>query len=178
MFMDKENVLGYKKVDASNVVVRRSKVHGIGVFAARNIKKGEKVIEYVGEWVTKKEAEKRADDQLKRSQGHTKDGGVYLFELNKKYDIDGNVSWNPARFINHSCDPNCESDGNSKEIWIEALRDIKKGEELSYDYGYDIDNWKDHPCRCGAENCVGYIIGEKDRKKVVAALKKHINADK
>lgn len=157
--------------DASKIVVRKSKVHGTGVFAACDIKKGEKIIQYVGEIVTKAEAEKRCEEHLKKSNNH-ETGGVYVFELNDKYDIDGNVEWNPARFFNHSCEPNCETEGSDEEIWIEALRDIKKGEELTYDYCYDIDNWEEHPCKCGAESCCGYIISEKLRDKVREKLKK------
>jgi SET domain-containing protein len=167
-----EELLKPRRVDMSKIVVRQSKVHGTGVFAACDIKKGEKVIEYVGDIVTKAESDKIADEQLEKSEGHSKEGGVYIFELNKKYDINGNVSWNPARFINHSCDPNCETEGDDWHIWIEAMRDIKKGEELSYDYCYDIDNWEEHPCKCGAKNCVGYIVNEKLRGKLKEKVKK------
>ncbi|MFH1802776.1 MAG: SET domain-containing protein-lysine N-methyltransferase [archaeon] len=161
-----------KNPDASKIVVRSSKVHGNGVFAARDIAKGEKVIEYVGRIVTKDEADKIADEQLEKSNGHKDCGGVYIFELNKKYDLDGNVEWNPARYINHSCDPNCETEGDDEHIWIEAMRDIKKREELSYDYCYDLDNWDEHPCKCGASNCVGYIVNEKLRGKLEELKKK------
>jgi len=161
-----------RKPNTSKIDVRKSKVHGSGVFAACDIKKGEKVIEYVGRIVTKDEAEDIADEQLEKSNGHKDCGGVYIFELNKKYDIDGNVSWNPARFINHSCDPNCETEGDDERIWVIALKAIKKGEELSYDYCYDIDNWDEHPCKCGAKSCVGYIVAEKLRGKIKRNVKK------
>lgn len=157
---------GERKVDTSKIIVRKSKVHGTGVFAACDIKKGEKIIEYVGRIVSKEESEDIAQEQLERSEGHTKEGGVYIFELNDEYDIDGNVEWNPARYINHSCDPNCETEGDDWHIWIEALRDISKGEELSYDYCYDVEDWRDHPCRCGSENCFGFIVAEKLREKL------------
>jgi len=152
-----------RNVDTSKVVVGKSRVHGNGVFAACDIAKGEKVIEYVGRVVTKKEADKIADEQLEKSNGHKDCGGVYIFELNKKYDVEWNVEWNSARYINHSCEPNCETEGDDEHVWIEALRDIKKGEELGYDYCYDIDNWDEHPCECGASDCVGYIVAEKER---------------
>ncbi len=86
--------------------------------------------------------------------------------MNKKFDIDGNVSWNPARLINHSCDPNCETEGDDDHIWIEAMRDIKKGEELSYDYCFDVDDYEEHPCKCGSKNCCGFIVDEKKRGKL------------
>ena len=87
---------------------KRSTLHGSGLFAASNIKKKEQVIQYIGDKVTKKEGDRRADIQLKKAEKNKKTGMVYVFELNKKYDIDGGVLRNHARFINHSCDPNCE----------------------------------------------------------------------
>ena len=73
-------------------------------------------------------------------------------------NLDGNVPWNIARLINHSCDPNCEAWITGKRIFIHALRDIHPGEELTFDYGFDIDSYEEHPCLCGRENCVGYIV--------------------
>lgn len=160
------------KVDTSLIKVKKSKIHLSGVFAAKNIKKGTKVIEYVGEKITKAEADRRAEKQLSKSKNHTEDGGVYIFELNKKQDIDGNVSWNPARLINHSCDPNCETEIISGHIWIMAIKDIKKGEELSYDYGYDFENWQEHPCLCGSKSCRGYIVDSKHANKLKKAIAK------
>lgn len=151
--------------------VRRSKVHGNGVFAAQDIPKGTKVIEYVGRKVTKKQAEDIAEAQYKRGESKkTSEGHVYLFELNSRYDIDGNVSWNPARFINHSCDPNCETEVTRGHIWIVAIKDIKKGEELSYDYGYDLADALEHPCKCGAANCCGYIVSSRVRWRLKKKL--------
>jgi len=148
------------------VCVEDSGIHGKGVFALKDIPKETKIIEYVGKKITKAEADKIADEQYEKGESG-EEGHVYIFELNKRYDIDGNVDWNPARLINHSCDPNCETEGDDGHIWILAMRDIKKGEELSYDYCYDIDDVEDHPCRCGAKNCCGFIIGEKYRKRVL-----------
>lgn len=160
------------KVDRQWVVVKGSKIHGKGVYAKKNIPEGTRVIEYVGEKITKAESDRRADIQLERHEENPETGSVYLFTLNKRYDIDGNVSWNPARFINHSCDPNCETDIIKGHIWIIAFKDIKKGEEITYDYGYDIDNYKDHPCYCGSKNCVGYIVEEDQWPKLKRLLKK------
>ena len=76
------------------------------------------------------------------------------------------------RHINHSCAPNCESQMIRGRIWIVALRDIARGEELSYDYGYNLQNFLDHPCKCGAPECVGYIVAEAERKKLKRILVK------
>lgn len=152
------------------VKVRKSGIHGNGVFAAKDIPKGTKIIEYVGNIVTKKEADKIVDRDLDAAKEDDSNGAVYVFELNKKQDIDGNVPWNTARLINHSCDPNCETEGDDKHIWIEAMRDIKKGEELSYDYCYDLDDFEEHPCGCGSDICVGFIVDEKKRAKLTRIL--------
>lgn len=121
--------------------VRVSKIHRKGVFAARDIKKGEPVIEYTGKKMTTAQSDKSKSS--------------YLFVLNSKVCIDGR---NAARYINHSCEPNCEAGIERGRIWIDALRDIKKGEELTYNYGYDLDEFKDYPCACRARRCVGYIL--------------------
>lgn len=75
-------------------------------------------------------------------------------------DLDGDVPWNPARFINHSCAPNCEAEQDGDHIWIIARRDIAAGEELSFNYGYDLVDYRDHPCHCGTADCVGFIVAE------------------
>ena len=160
-----------KKTTSQYIVVKGSKIHMKGVFAKKDIRKGTKVIEYVGRKVTKKQSDDIYDEQFEKSEGHSKDGGVYLFELNKRYDIEGNVPWNTARLINHSCDPNCETDIIGGKIYIIALRDIKKGEELSYDYGFEFDrDYRDHPCRCRAKNCIGYIVDQDDWSKLKRSL--------
>ena len=145
-------------------IVRGSKIHGKGVFARKDITKGIKIIEYVGNLVSKKEGLRIYQEQLEKSK-KTGAGAVYLFQLNKKHDIDGNVSWNPAKFINHSCEPNCKFEIINDRIWITSLREIKKDEELSYDYDYDLVDYKEHPCRCGSKNCLKYVIGKRYRKK-------------
>ena len=105
-----------------------------------------------------------------------KTGSVYIFELNSKYDIDGSKRYNKARYINHSCDPNCEVDIKDGEIWISSIKKIKKGDELSYDYGYafDKDDYKDHVCKCGSKFCIGYIISSDDWPKFLKYLEKNI----
>ncbi len=161
-----------RKAEKSKFVkVRKSGIHNKGVFAKRDIPKGAKIIEYVGEIITKAESDRRAESQLSQSENHTKDGGVYIFELNKKYDIDGKVKWNKAKYINHSCNPNAETDNIKGHIWIIATEDIKKGEEITYNYGYDLENYQEHPCMCGSKNCVGYIVAEEHWPKLKRKLK-------
>ncbi|MEX0920429.1 MAG: SET domain-containing protein-lysine N-methyltransferase [Candidatus Pacearchaeota archaeon] len=156
------------------IEVRNSRIHNKGVFAAKEIPKGTEVIEYVGEKIGKREAEERADKQFKRGKDKKNgEGHVYIFELNKRYDIDGNFSWNTARLINHSCDPNCEAEiEDNKRIWITSIKDIKKGEEITFNYGYSIDNFEDHLCKCGSKNCIGYIVDKKKWPKLKRLLKK------
>ena len=140
---------------------KKSHVHGRGLFAVQNIKKGLKIIEYIGDKVTKKEGDKRADKQIKQYKKNKNNGMVYIFELNKLYDIDGFVTHNHAKHINHSCNPNCEVEIINNEIWISAIKNIKKNTELSYNYGYSYDiDYVDHICKCGSSKCVGYILDE------------------
>ncbi|MFH1425168.1 MAG: SET domain-containing protein-lysine N-methyltransferase [archaeon] len=163
--MEQKVVQEKKPITSEWIVVRDSKIHRMGVYAAKDIPKGTQIIEYVGKLITKKEADVIADEQYEKGESG-KEGHVYIFELNDKFDIDGNVPWNTARLINHSCEPNCETEGDDEHIWIGAMRDIKEGEELSYDYCYDIEDYEDHPCKCGGKSCVGYIVGEKYRRKL------------
>lgn len=137
--------------------VRGSAIHGRGVYATCFIPKGTAIIEYVGERIDKKESERRGNAQHAKSL-KTGDAAVYIFILSKTYDIDGNVPWNTARLINHSCNPNCEAWIVGRKIFVHALRDIDAGEELTFDYGFDVDCYEDHPCRCGADQCKGYIV--------------------
>ena len=156
--------------------VKKSKVHGSGVFATQNIKKNTKIIEYIGEKVLRSEGNRRSEMRIKKYLGSETDGSVYIFELNGKYDIDGSPKYNKARYINHSCNPNCEVDIVENRIWISSIKNIKKGEELNYDYGYefDKDDYKDHVCKCGSNLCIGYIISSDDWSK----FKKHIKNKK
>lgn len=143
----------------------RSGVHGYGLFARDFIPQGEQIIEYVGERVTKAEVERRELKRLARLAAGG-DGCVYVFELNRRHDIDGNVRWNEARRINHSCRPNCEPQSGRGRIWIVARRDIAPGEELNYDYGFDFAEWRQHPCGCRAPECTGYIVAQGLRWRV------------
>ena len=147
--------------------LKKSKVHGNGIFATKNIKKNTKIIRYVGEKITKKEGDKRSEERIKKYLHSKKTGSVYIFELDQKYDIDGSPLYNKARYINHSCDPNCEVEIINNEIWIKSIKSINKNEELSYDYGYDFDkdDYTDHICKCGSRKCIGYIISQDQWKK-------------
>ena len=148
----------------------RSKIHGGGLYAAKPIPAGTRVIEYVGERITKADAQRREAHRLvARADGQ--DGCVYVFELNKRHDIDGDVKWNTARLINHSCEANCEPEIIRGHIWIVALRDIAAGEEITYDYGFDFADWKGHPCLCRSPKCVGYIVIRGQRWRLKKALK-------
>jgi len=150
--------------------IRESEIHGKGIYARKKIPRGTKIIEYVGDVITKLDSDLRADEAFEEAKKDKTKGEVYIFELNDEYDIDGNVEWNTARLINHSCEPNCETTGDDEHIWIEAIEDIEKGEELSYDYCYDLDCYEENPCKCGSKNCVGYIVDEKDRGKLKKKL--------
>ena len=141
-------------------IVKRSAIHQRGVFARREIPKGTRIIEYVGERITKTESEKRATRLLSRAK-RTGGAAVYIFDISSRTDLDGNVPWNTARLINHSCDPNCEAIDVRGRIWICAKRKIPAGTELAYNYGFDLEEWHEHPCRCGSSLCVGYITGRK-----------------
>ncbi len=150
--------------------LRESGIHNRGLFATSDIPKGTRIVEYLGEKITKKESERRAlewDAQARESG----EGLVYIFELNKRYDLDGNVPDNLARFINHSCEENCEAINQRGHIYIYSRRNISEGEELTFDYGYDLSTFVDHPCYCGTERCVGYIVRRDLRGKLKRILK-------
>ena len=118
---------------------RRSTLHGWGVFAEENINKNKRIITYDGEKITSKESEFREDQYLRR-------GEIWCFRLNRRWVIDANVGGNLARFVNHSCGPNCYSNIIDGTIWIIAAKNVAAGDELTYDYHTDGD--KEIPCRC------------------------------
>ena len=153
--------------------VRGSAIHGRGVYATRDIPGQSEIIEYTGELVDKKESERRAWAQAERAE-KTGDAAVYIFTLDDEWDIDGDVPWNTARLINHSCDPNCEAWIIRGRIYIYSLRPIRAGEELTFDYGFDIDCHEDHPCRCGKEGCVGYIVSRDQWPELRRRLEKKV----
>ena len=138
--------------------VRHSRVHGDGVFALRRIRKGTHIIEYLGERVSPELADARYAGK------DPKDGHTFLFTVDGKTVIDAGVDGNEARFVNHGCDPNCQTVQIDARIFIEALRTIRRGEELTYDYRIQRD--RDDPadidvvfrCLCGAKNCRGSML--------------------
>jgi len=153
--------------------LKKSKIHGSGIYATKSIPKNTKIIEYIGEKINRRTGDKRSADRIKRYLNSSKEGSVYIFELNKKYDIDGSPEYNKARYINHSCDPNCEVDIIKEQIWISSIKKIKVGEELTYDYGYSFDkDYKDHVCKCGSKYCIGYIISSYDWPQYIKFIKK------
>ena len=131
----------------------------MGVFATRRIPKGTRLIEYTGERLTDAESDARYPEDDTSGNHHT-----FLFSIDRSTVIDAAVDGNEARFINHSCAPNCEAIDERKRIYIEAIRDIPVGEELTYDYAYERDGTEDedwerlYVCKCGAPTCRGTIL--------------------
>lgn len=149
------------------VQARHSQIHGTGVYAIAPIKKGTRVLEYLGERISHAEAdsryEKKGDD----------DGHTFLFIASNRTVIDAGVDGNDARFINHSCAPNCETVIEKSRVFIDAIRNIKPGEELGYDYQLtwestdDPEELANYACRCGAKQCRGTMLDKEpvDKKK-------------
>jgi uncharacterized protein len=146
------------RTETSLIEVRCSQVHGSGVFALRAIRKGARVIEYLGDRISHAEADRRY------AHHETSDNHTFLFSVDRGLVIDAGVGGNDARFINHSCEPNCESVIERRRVFIDALRDIEPGEELCYDY--QIGRERDDPpnideiyaCRCGSVRCRGTML--------------------
>jgi SET domain-containing protein len=123
---------------------------GRGLYATTDIKEGTRIIDYIGKLITKKQTEE--SDK---------------YDNSKPIDLDGDFSWNTARLINHSCNNNCDYDGKGLKLWVKAIRDIKKGEELTCDYGFGYDeNYKQFPCKCKSKNCCGYIVRAESRWRI------------
>ena len=144
-------------------VVRSSGIHGKGVFAVTHIPKHTRLIEYKGKRLTEAQVDKRyANDD---------DPHTFLFALDEGMVIDATLGGNSARWINHSCAPNCEAVDDGDRIFIETLRAIRPGEELSYNYGIELEERHTpamkrlYECRCGARRCKGTILQPKTKKK-------------
>lgn len=140
------------------IEVRSSGLHGLGVFAVRDIPSGTRVIEYLGERITHSEADRRYEHK-EAADNHT-----FLFIADDSTVIDAGIEGNEARFVNHACEPNCESVIERSRVFIDAIRSIHRGEELTYDY--QIQRERDDPpdidtifaCRCGAAGCRGTMM--------------------
>jgi SET domain-containing protein len=168
--------------------IRDSHIQGLGAFATRRILKGRRIIEYTGERINQEQADERYDD-VAMSRHHT-----FLFTLDDDTVVDGGVDGNESRFINHSCDPNCQAFIEGDRIFIYALRTIEPDEELSYDYGYersedmDAEDEARYVCRCGTRKCRGTILAPskpvkeepaaRSRKKAGQRAKKESSATK
>jgi uncharacterized protein len=153
--------VGAAATTGRRIQVRRSGVHGKGVFALRPIKKNQTVIEYTGEIINWKEALRRHPHDPK-DPNHT-----FYFHIDDQWVIDAKQGGNAARWINHACEPNCEADEDGGRVFIKALRNIAPGEELFYDYGLVIDMRytpklkREYACRCGAKRCRGTMLAPK-----------------
>ncbi len=151
-----------KKSKPRRFVVRNSGIHGKGVFALARIPAGTRLIEYKGERLTEKQVDRR---YAKDDSPHT-----FLFALDDGMVIDASNGGNSARWINHSCAPNCEAVDDEDRIYIETLRAIRPGEELSYDYRIELEEKhtpalkRFYECRCGARHCKGTILSSKKKK--------------
>ena len=151
--------------------VRKSKIQGYGAFATKRIRPGQRLIEYVGEIIGSAEERKRYRDE-DMDRHHT-----FLFSIDDNFTIDAAVGGNEARFLNHSCDPNCEAVEEDKRIYIEAIKNIQPGVELCYDYGFQVDE-EDleeevlrYSCRCGTKKCRGTILKvKKKHQKLVKRI--------
>lgn len=145
--------------------IRPSPIEGHGAFALRRIRKGTRLIEYTGERLTPAAADERYDDE-RRDTPH-----VLLFTVDRRTVIDAGVGGNDARFFNHSCEPNCEAVIDQRRVYLEAVRTIAEGEELSYDYrlqrgaGATAEREKRYACRCGAATCRGTMLEPPPRRK-------------
>jgi hypothetical protein len=150
----------------SNYEDRVSEIHGKGVFATKKIKKGKKIIEYTGKVITWEEANRRFNN--KNAHSHT-----MFFGIDEDHVIDGNDGGNEARFINHSCTPNCKTKNKNGRIFVYSKKDIKKGQELFYDYKLDIEEpvtkaiLKKYSCFCGTKKCRGTQLDEKYLNKIL-----------
>jgi SET domain-containing protein len=141
--------------------VKPSGIHGMGIFARAVIPAETRILEYVGERISKKESLRRR-----------KENNFFVFVVTNKFDLDGAVDWNPARFINHSCAPNCEARMEDERIWVYAVRELRAGEELTFNYGYDLQDYEEHPCRCGAPECLGFMVAAEHFRHVRRKMQK------
>lgn len=146
--------------------LRTSPIAGTGAFAIRPIRKGTRLIEYTGERISHEEADRRYDETGDHRPSH-----VVLFTVDRRTVVDAGVGGNEARFFNHSCDPNCESEVEGGHIYLDTIRNITPGEELTYDYALtresedDEEEERQYPCRCGAPRCRGTLLEPRKPKR-------------
>ena len=151
----------YDATDSPPFAIRPSPMQGLGAFATHHIPAGTRLVEYAGQRLTPAAAEARYPD-LPGERHHT-----FLFAIDDGIVIDAAVNGNDARFINHSCDPNCDAVVENDRIWIETIREVQPGEELAYDYAYELEERhtpaakRRYPCWCGSPKCRGTILTKK-----------------
>ena len=156
-----------RKRNAPLIEVRASPLHGLGVFAVRRIRRGTRILEYLGERVTHAEADRRYEHK------DPNDAHTFLFVVDTRTVIDAGVDGNEARFVNHACKPNCESVIEDRRVFIEAVRTIEPGEELTYDYQIqrEVDDPPDvdaiFACRCGNASCRGSMLWPARRQEAL-----------
>lgn len=164
------------------VSVHSSPIHGTGVFALQDLRAEARLLEYKGERISKAESARREESRNAAGAGAAgvrggsarrpgTDAGastasVFLFEMDEETDLDGDIPDNPAKFINHSCDENCEVILADGRLWVFAKRDIPAGTELTFDYAFPFASFFEHPCCCGAAGCPGYIVARHERTKL------------
>jgi len=171
----KRRVASLPRIDSSPLIeARNSAIHGTGVYAIAPIKKGARIIEYIGERISHAEADRRYERK------GSDDGHTFLFIASNRTVIDATDGGNAARFINHSCNPNCETVIEQSRVFVEATRNIKPGDELGYDYQLTWDSTDEpedlalYACRCGAPKCRGTMLDREpmDKKKADELKKK------
>ena len=151
----------YDATDSPPFEVRPSPMQGFGTFATHHIPAGTRLVEYAGQRLTPPQAEARYPD-VPGERHHT-----FLFAIDETVVIDAAVDGNDARWINHSCDPNCDAVVDAGRIWIETIRDVRPGEELAYDYAFTLTERhtpaakRRYPCHCGAANCRRTMLAKK-----------------
>jgi hypothetical protein len=159
----------YSKAHKEVIEVRKSGVHGHGVFALQMIPRGSRIIQYKGQKITNALGAERYDEESMDSH-HT-----FLFSLDEEFCLDGGKYGNEAKYINHSCSPNCEAVQEGSKIFIDAIRTIRKGQELTFDYALCSDgelpeNWEEfYACCCGSKNCRGVMLAPEEIADKAAA---------
>jgi hypothetical protein len=147
-------------------VVGPSGIHGRGLLAARELGAGERIVEYRGRIQNSECRMQNAEIKARNAPRSYGQNRIYVFEVREGVYLDGGVRGNAARWVNHSCAPNCEAVEEGGRVWIFAQRAIAAGEELTFDYGFRLAVFLGHPCRCGAAGCAGYIVNARERRRV------------